>query len=95
MTSAIQQVVTPRDRPEPKKIKAQLIMTNTALVGAMKPNAPRSTKPRMGRAHAQKYTLSRLIFEAIFGKKIRPAISAMIANPKIEYKYSFPHTFLK
>ena len=58
------------------------------LCGATYPAAPSSTNPTIGSPHANAYTFSRLIFSAIFGKHKSPAISAIIANPKIEYRYS-------
>lgn len=59
------------------------------------PATPSSANPTIGSPHANAYTFSRLIFAAIFGKHKSPTISAMIANPKIEYRYSSWHTHLK
>ena len=61
----------------------------------MNPAIPSKINPAIGSTHAYAYTFSRLIFVEILGKHTKPAISAIMANPKIEYKYSFPHTHLK
>ena len=91
----MQHVVTPSERPDPKKSSAQHTTTNALLCGATYPATPSSANPTIGSPHANAYTFSRLIFAAIFGKHKSPTISAMIANPKIEYRYSSWHTHLK
>lgn len=69
-------------------INTRIPITVALLCGATYPATPSSANPTIGSPHANAYTFSRLIFAAIFGKHKSPTISAMIANPKIEYRYS-------